>query len=106
MRKKIKKTINLSTGKLRRLYLSTFRKKYVNEMITKRKGQCNQCGACCKLLLKCPFLIENENHFSCKIYGKVRPVNCVVFPINDKDIKDRDFVLPSVSCGYFFEKNK
>lgn len=103
MVKKIKNKFKHSLGKFRRLYLSTFRKNYVNKMLAQRKGQCNQCGACCKLLLKCPFLIEEKDSFSCSIYGKVRPVNCVVFPINKKDIKDRDLILPEVPCGYFFE---
>jgi len=106
MVKNLKKTFIHSCGKFRRLYLYTFKKKYVQNMVSHRKGECKQCGACCKLLYKCPFLIEHPKGFSCKIYGKIRPINCVIFPINEKDICDRNTVLPDVPCGYFFENQK
>jgi hypothetical protein len=102
----IKNTFQHSFGKFRRLYLYTFKKNYVKKMVSIRKGECRQCGACCKLLYKCPFLIEKDGLFSCKIYGKIRPINCIIFPINEKDIKDRNTVLPDIPCGYFFENQK
>ncbi|MGM0607951.1 MAG: hypothetical protein ACQESP_06005 [Candidatus Muiribacteriota bacterium] len=104
MKKKMKNNLKLGIGKIRRFYLSTFRKKQVKKMLQKRKGQCNQCGACCQLLVKCPFLYRKDNLFCCKIYGKVRPINCIVFPLNKKDIKERDYINTDIACGYYFDE--
>ena len=33
----------------------------------------------------------------------LRPPNCRIFPIDERDLADRDLVMPDVPCGYWFE---
>lgn len=82
------------------------RKRYIEEQEKKRQGQCNRCGACCKLLFNCPYLEEKaDGSFNCKIHQK-RPFNCRVFPIDQSDIKDRDSKHPTQPCGFYFKPEK
>lgn len=92
----------LFSGKLRRFYIGRFRREYVAEQIAARKGSCHRCGACCKLLFRCPFLLEDEGQFTCRIHGN-KPENCHIFPINKKDLTDRNTVSPGQRCGFYFE---
>ena len=63
----------------------------------KRKGRCLNCGTCCKLPKKCPFLMRDDQGKSfCKIY-KARPLNCRKYPRNEKEFITSDF------CGYTFD---
>ena len=40
----------------------------------------------------------------CKIHGPIRMPNCIIFPVDARDIADRDLVaLDGVKCGYHFE---
>src|SRR5881394_3552054 len=81
-------------GKTRRFYITKFRKAYIVQQEALRKGGCHRCGACCKLLFKCPFLLEEENgFFACRIHGN-KPENCHIFPIDKTDLRDRDVVSP------------
>lgn len=97
----------LLRGVLRRTYLSVFRPSYVRKSIAARKGQCARCGACCNLIDKngCFLLGFEESGLSlCKIHGPVRMPNCIIFPVDARDIADRDLVaLDGVKCGYTFE---
>lgn len=87
-------------GKLRRLYYIHFRRRHLEEsMLARRGGQCRQCGACCQLGYKC-FHFDEERR-SCRIYSH-RPTICRVFPIDEKDLVERDAVMPSVRCGFTF----
>ena len=64
----------------------------------KRTGECMRCGACCKFLVKCPFLeYENGDPKSprCKAY-LIRPLQCRKYPRT----KEEQIHLP---CGYRFE---
>jgi hypothetical protein len=92
----------LFCGKIRRAYIGHFRRKYVQQQEAARKGSCHRCGACCKLLFKCPFLLEEEGHYTCRIHGN-KPENCHIFPINRRDLSDRDLISPKQKCGFYFE---
>lgn len=62
-----------------------------------RKGECNNCGACCHLPFRCSFLKKGDNDKEyCSIY-KVRPLNCRKFP---RTIDDFDTVKDT--CGFSF----
>lgn len=94
-------------GVFRRFFLSVFRPGYVKASIARRQGSCARCGACCHLTAKhgCPSLAFEEAGLSlCKIHGSVRMPNCVIFPVDARDIADRDLVAPDgVKCGFRFE---
>ena len=88
-----------ATGKIRRFLLLRFRQNYVTEQIELRQGECNQCGNCCEILFKCPFLIKNETGGTlCSIYEN-RPKQCDAFPIDEKCLSDVNF-----DCTYTFGK--
>lgn len=80
-------------GKIRRLLLLTFRPTYVRQQLARRQGSCNQCGACCRLVVTCPFLHDNR----CAIYGDCRPKVCLVFPIDARDLTE-----VADQCSYTF----
>lgn len=84
-------------GKIRRLYLVNFRKKYVQRQLEKREGACRQCGTCCNLLVTCPMLLKK----GCLVYGICRPQTCKVFPIDQRDLKEVQFC--NSTCGFHFE---
>jgi Fe-S-cluster containining protein len=93
-------------GKLRRLLASKFRRRYIELQLAKRRGECARCGACCRLLFRCPLLKKNAAGISlCSIHPR-RPQNCRIFPLNEKDLHDRNLVNPKISCGYFFAEAK
>lgn len=92
-----KRAIKKINSKLRRFVLCTFKQKYVEEQQKSRYGDCFQCGKCCSLLLKCPFLEGPEWNTKCAIYHKGRPKQCEAFPIDHKDLHDVEFL-----CGYYF----
>ena len=80
-------------GKMRRFVLLTFRPAYVRAQLARRQGTCNQCGACCRLVVTCPFLHDNR----CTIYGDCRPTVCMVFPIDAHDLAE-----VADQCSYAF----
>jgi len=83
-------------NKIRRFILCAVRPQYVEQMIRHRGGECVQCGKCCKLVFKCPFLGGTDENPRCMVY-EGRPKPCVAFPINERDLADVNF-----QCGYFF----
>ena len=97
--------LRLSLGKIRRAYLGLLRKGYVNSRVKARRGECIRCGACCKLLYVCPHLEElPEGTTQCKIHEQ-RPINCRIFPVNGRDLEDRDLIAEgdnSKPCGFSF----
>ena len=94
----------LGWGKLRRLYLTTFRPRKVERMLRLRRGECGRCGVCCKLCYTCPYL-EESNVSTCLVHYK-RHRNCRSFPLNERDLRDRDRVSPDTECGYRFLNGK
>lgn len=88
-------------GKLRRLYLVNFKKKYVQHQIAQRQGSCQQCGTCCNLLNTCPMLLKKGR---CLIYSLCRPQSCKVFPIDQRDIREVQFY--NRTCGFSFGLGK
>ena len=90
----------LGLGKLRRLYLTTFRPRKVERMLERRRGECIRCGACCKLVFTCPHL-EESSLPTCLVHGR-RHRSCSHFPLDERDLFDRDRVSPETKCGYRF----
>lgn len=95
--------ITLAFGKLRRFCFGHLRKGWMKRQESVRKGDCARCGACCKLLYHCPFLKEEAPGVSrCSVHGS-RPINCSMFPIDKRDLKDRNIISPKTKCGYSFD---
>ncbi len=66
-----------------------------------RNGECNNCGACCRLPFRCIFLkTAPDKKEYCSIY-KVRPPNCRKFPRTREEHE-----LVKSECGYTFEESK
>ena len=92
-------SLRQAIGKMRRFALVRFRKEYVQQQESLRMGECNPCGNCCEILLKCPFLIKQDDGFSvCSIYEN-RPGQCGAFPIDERCLEDVRF-----ECTYSFSK--
>jgi uncharacterized protein len=101
MSKKFQKAKRQAIGKIRRFFLIKFKKQYLEQQMEQRQGECNQCGSCCELLFKCPFLVKVEDGSTlCSIYEN-RPKQCDVFPIDDKCLSEVDF-----DCTYTFGKQQ
>lgn len=88
----------LATGKVRRFIKATIQQKRTLELVAaSRRGQCTRCGACCMILLRCPFLERTRDHqYRCKIYGR-HFAQCKLFPMEPRDLAEID-----TECGYFF----
>lgn len=85
-------------GKLRRFYRANLNTSENEALLAKRQGECNRCGACCKILLKCPFLIEKPNNeYLCAIHGQ-HFNQCRIYPLVPQDIKEIEG-----TCSYTFE---
>jgi hypothetical protein len=95
----------LWSGALRRLYFFVFNRRYIDQSVARRQGECLRCGTCCKLFFStCMYLtFDAEGKSSCTKYATFRMPNCKIFPINDSDIRDRNF-LSDRPCGYRFNK--
>ena len=84
-------------GKARRFVFLRFRKAYVERQVELRQGDCDQCGNCCEILFRRPFLVKVEGGRSwCAIYQS-RPDQCAVFPLDRKCLADVGF-----HCSYTF----
>ncbi len=63
----------------------------------KRREQCINCGACCKLPNACPFIKPSEDGKEfCSIYA-IRPLNCRKYPRTESECVTQD------TCGFKFE---
>jgi len=95
----------LWSGVMRRFLLYVFNKKYIKKSVSKRQGECLRCGACCRLVMRqCPYLtFEADGKSSCTKYNSTRMPNCVIFPIDRRDIKERD-IVSSTPCGFSFDE--
>jgi len=92
----------LAWGRLRRLWLNVVRPGYVRESLSRRHGTCRRCGACCQLGSRCRHLGHDEGMAVCAAYGQDRPPNCGSFPIDARDLADRDLIEARVPCGYYW----
>ena len=97
------KRFQLSFGKFRRGFLITFARGSVREKLAERTGHCNRCGACCKILFKCPAYDDSDGVPKCLAYNS-KPGVCSLFPFDKRDLNDRDIVMPEVPCGFDFDK--
>ncbi|MCD6384469.1 hypothetical protein J7M23_01705 [Candidatus Sumerlaeota bacterium] len=96
----------LAVGKLRRIYLSYFRRGYVNQQRARRLGECQRCSACCRFVFRCPFLVpDDKNGWRCSIHSR-RPRVCADFPIDERDIRERNLIMPDTPCGFRFAPHK
>lgn len=90
----------LGWGKLRRFGLVHFRPRYVKESLIRRRGECSRTGVCCKLLLTCPVYTSTPLP-TCRV-NHYKPRVCKTFPIDERDLRDRDIISPDHPCGYSF----
>ncbi len=90
-------------GTPRRFYLNVFRPGYVRASLARRKGECKRCGACCQLVVKCVHVRYVDGLPACRIYG-MRPPNCSNYPIDRRDIEDRNLVAPNTPCGFWWDE--
>ena len=92
-----------ATGKVRRFIRANLYTKENPALLARRHGECTRCGACCKILFKCPFLVEETGKetgqvlYSCAIYGKY-PNQCQLYPLLPKDLEEIE-----EPCGYTFQ---
>ena len=82
-------------GKMRRFLKCKF--PFLNGHEPRRFGSCNRCGACCKIVYRCPFLTEENGMYGCAIYER-RPDQCRRFPVETRDIAELDS-----GCTYYFQ---
>jgi len=97
--------VRLLWGKVRRFALWLFRRAYVRRSIARRQGECRRCGACCQLGYCCQFLCRSGDITECRFH-RIRPSNCRLFPIDERDLADRDLIAPECPCGYRFERRE
>ena len=90
-----------AAGKVRRFFRASLYTQKNDEFLALRQGECTRCGACCKILFRCPFLIENPDNppgeiYSCGIYDK-RFSQCRIYPLAPRDLLEVE-----EPCGYTF----
>ena len=85
-------------GKVRRFVQSSILREDTEPLLAKRQGECNRCGACCKILFRCPFLGTDETgQYTCRIYDK-RFAQCRLFPLRAQDLREL-----GEDCSYTFD---
>jgi hypothetical protein len=91
-------------GVTRRFFLNVFCRRHVRRSLDCRAGECKRCGVCCHLVAnKCGALhLHKDGHSTCRLYSVYRLPNCCTFPIDPRDIADRDLVSPETTCGYYW----
>ncbi len=93
--------LRLLWGTPRRFFLNVFRPAYVRRSLAQRQGACRRCGACCQLVVKCAFLTRDKEGLpACRVYRIWRTKNCSNFPIDRRDLADRDLIAPNLPCGF------
>jgi hypothetical protein len=85
-------------GKARRFVQAKLGRQDTDGLLAQRRGECNRCGACCKILFQCPFLgTDAEGQYTCRIYEQ-RFAQCRLYPLHAADLLElRD------QCSYTFE---
>jgi Fe-S-cluster containining protein len=85
-------------GKVRRFVQTSVLREQSDALLDKRQGECNRCGACCKILVRCPFLgTDADGQYTCRVYA-MRFSQCRLFPLRSADL--REF---GEECSYTFE---
>jgi Fe-S-cluster containining protein len=86
-------------GKIRRFVEGKLRTPEETEaLLARRKGDCNRCGACCKIVFRCPFLgTDAQGEYTCRIY-QYRFTQCRLFPLHAQDLAEL-----GEECSYTFE---
>ena len=75
-------------GKIRRFVQAKFSGQDAEALLARRQGDCNRCGACCKILFRCPFLgTDADGQYTCRIYDK-RFAQCRLFPLHAADLRE------------------
>ena len=46
--------------------------------------------------------LHEDGRSTCRLYTVYRLPNCCTFPIDARDLADRDLVAPDIPCGYFW----
>jgi hypothetical protein len=86
-------------GKLRRFVQANVMQQDNEALLAKRQGECNRCGACCKILFRCPFLgTDAEGQYTCRIY-QYRFAQCRLFPLHSEDLREL-----GDQCSYTFQE--
>ena len=62
-------------------------------------GGCENCGASCNLLFRCPHWDEHSH--LCTVYED-RPNVCRFFPVTPADLRDRNQARKDEPCGFMF----
>lgn len=88
-------------GKLRRSSYTLLFHGYVKRQHERRRGACNNCGACCMMFHICPWLEMKSGKSRCTIYTRYGE-SCKIFPVDERDLRDRDMVMPDKKCGFYF----
>jgi hypothetical protein len=84
-------------GKVRRFVQASLLREDPEPLLALRRGECNRCGACCKILFRCPFLgTDAEGQYTCRIYDK-RFAQCRLFPLHAADLLEL-----GEQCSYTF----
>jgi hypothetical protein len=91
------KTLQLR-GKARRFVQAKLTEQDTDALLARRQGECNRCGACCKILFRCPFLgSDAEGQYVCRIYDK-RFAQCRLYPLHAADLLELED-----KCSYTFD---
>ncbi|MCX7765863.1 MAG: hypothetical protein N2246_04050 [Candidatus Sumerlaeia bacterium] len=98
----VKIKLRLIGGKLRRLYYSKFSQDYIKQQLVNRRGECKRCGICCRFVFKCPFLRQDVDGIWKCIIHRWRPSVCVHYPVDQRDLDEREFLQPENKCGFYF----
>ena len=85
-------------GKTRRFVQAKLSQQDHEALLAQRHGECDRCGACCKLLFRCPFLgTDAEGQYTCRVYEK-RFAQCRLYPLHAADLLELEG-----QCSYTFE---
>jgi Fe-S-cluster containining protein len=85
-------------GKARRFVQAKLTRQDSAALLSRRRGECNRCGACCKILFRCPFLgTDEDGQYTCRIYEK-RFAQCRLYPLHAADLLELEG-----QCSYTFE---
>lgn len=95
--------LKLILGTPRRFLWNVCRPGYVRANLKRRQGACRRCGACCRLAWRCRYFFHDKGVPACRLYGIFRFPNCSNFPIDHRDLADRDLIAPHTPCGYWWE---